>query len=113
MRRTLIVTLFSTLFAIGCGEKDTTDTGTAEEGGGEEVDGAAVFSGNCSACHGADGSSGSAPDLSERVPSLSDSDLMDVLENGTGSMAAPVLTVAEEDALFLHLRERFGGHGGA
>ena len=112
MRTTLLVSLFSMLFTMGCGNKDSeSDTGDAVNSG-EDINGAAVWALNCSACHGSDGRGVSAPDLTVAVPSLSDSDLMDILENGTGSMAAPSLDPAEEDALFLYLRENFGEHGG-
>jgi mono/diheme cytochrome c family protein len=105
--------MLAALIAVGCATKnnDGEDTGTEESG--EEVDGAALFALNCSACHGSDGTGVSGPDLTVSVPSLSDSNLMDVLENGTGSMAAPSLSPAEEDGVFLFLRDRFGNHGGA
>ena len=113
MRPTLLVMFLTALVAVGCSTKDPNADDTGTEEAGEEVDGAAVYALNCSACHGADGASGSAPDLTVAVPSLSDSDLMEVLENGTGGMAAPSLSGAEEDGLFLYLRDRFGNHGGA
>jgi mono/diheme cytochrome c family protein len=114
MRATLILTFLSGLLVSGCATKSTdADFDSGTEDGGEDIDGAAVFSANCSACHGSDGASGSATDLTIAVPSLSDSDLMNVLENGTGDMAAPALSGAEEDGVFLYLRDRFGDHGGA
>ena len=113
MRPTLMVTMLAALIAVGCATKDTDGNDTGTEESGEEVDGPALFALNCSGCHGADGATGSAPDLTVSVPSLSDSELMQILENGTGGMAAPSLNSAEEDGLFLYLRDRFGSHGGA
>ena len=54
--------------------------------------------------------SGSAPDLSTGVPSLSDDALMDILMNGVGSRPQP--DRVEEDALFTYLRDTFGEEGG-
>ncbi len=102
------------LFLVGCAEKSTSDdTGTPPEGPAEEVDAASVYMSYCSGCHASDGTGASGPPLTDSVPLLSDADLMDILQNGIGYMAAPSLTEAEEDALFLYLRDRFGEYGGA
>ena len=110
--------LHSVLFT-GCAEKES-DSDTAwpqgesneEEDEGEEaedVDSAQVYAMNCSGCHGADGGGVSGPDLTVSVPITPDEQLLEILRNGIGSMAAPNLTTAEEDALLLYLREQFGG----
>ena len=111
----LMVPLFlTTLFAVGCGEKsDATDTASGTDEALEDVDAASVYTAYCSGCHASDGTGASGPALTESVPNLSDADLMDILQDGIGSMAAPSLTEPEEDALFLYLRERFGEYGGA
>ena len=102
------------LFLAGCGEKSTSDdTGSIPEEAVEEVDAVTVYMSYCSGCHASDGTGASGPSLTDSVPELSDADLMDILQNGTGSMAAPSLNEAEEDALFLYLRDRFGEYGGA
>ena len=115
MRYSMQICVLASLFLVGCGDKTTEeDTGTAgDDGGTEEADGPAVYALNCSGCHGADGTGVSGPDLTAAVPQLNDSSLMDILQNGTGSMVAPNLSGAEEDALFMYLRDRFGEYGGA
>jgi len=107
--------VLASLFLVGCGDKTTDeDTGFGDDDGGtEDVDGAAVYALNCSGCHGSDGGGVSGPDLTVGVPQLNDAALMDVLQNGVESMVAPNLTGPEEDALFLYLRDRFGEYGGA
>ena len=112
MRITVFASILSMLFATGCGSKDGDGDTGGDESSGEPVDAALLYTNNCSACHAADGSSGTATDLTVAVPNLSDTELMDVLQNGTGSMPAPSLDSNEEDGLFLHLRDRFGEHGG-
>ena len=49
--------------------------------GGAALDGAALYADNCSACHGADGASGFAPD----VTGLSEADMNGGLESGSHS----------------------------
>ena len=102
------------LLMLGCGEKSTAnDTASAPAESTEAVDAATVYMSYCSGCHASDGSGASGPSLTESVPMISDANLMDILQNGIGYMAAPSLTEAEEDALFLFLRDRFGEYGGA
>ena len=112
MQRLTTLFLLSALNSIGCA-KDESSSDSGSGGGGTECseDGAVVYL-SCAGCHGPDGISGSAPDLSTGVPSLSDDALMDILMNGVGSMAAPNLTECEEDALFTYLRDTFGEEGG-
>jgi len=94
-------------------DADADGSGGTDADGGGETDGATLFALNCSACHGADGSGVSGPDLNTAVPALSDADLMNVLQNGSGSMTAPTLTTSEEDVLFPYLRGQFGEFGGS
>ena len=99
---------------LGCGEKSTsTDTAASPEESSEAVDAATVYMSFCSGCHASDGTGASGPSLTDSIPMIADADLMDILQNGVGYMAAPSLTEAEEDALFLYLRDRFGDYGGA
>jgi len=112
MQRLTILFLLSALTSIGCAkDESSSDSGSSGDGTECSEDGAVVYL-SCAGCHGPDGASGSAPDLSTGVPSLSDDALMDILMNGVGSMAAPNLTECEEDALFTYLRDTFGEEGG-
>jgi cytochrome c551 len=88
------------------------DSGGDGDGGGNGTDGAEVFSARCASCHGADGSGNSGPNLGTVVPALSDDDLMDVIENGTGNMPALGLDADDADAVFEYVRTTFGEEGG-
>ena len=113
MRPLKTLFLLSALTTVGCAKEDSSSGTDSGGGSGTECseDGALVFQ-SCAGCHGPDGNSGSAPALVTGVPLLSDQDLMDILMNGVGSMAAPNLTPCEEDALFTYLRDTFGEEGG-
>jgi len=79
------------------------DSGEVEPRSPEQV----IFDAECAGCHGADGDSGSAPNLSQMVPRLSDEHLYRVIDEGSGTM--PGGTVGEDDIpVFIdYLRERF------
>ena len=79
------------------------DSGEVEPRSPEQV----FFDAECAGCHGADGDSGSAPNLSQMVPRLSDENLYRVIDEGSGTM--PGGTVGEEDIpdFIVYLRERF------
>ena len=66
-----------------------------------------IFANSCSGCHGADGDSGSSPQLSLVVPSLSDEELTDVIVNGVGSMPGGLVQEADVPALVSYLRDTF------
>jgi mono/diheme cytochrome c family protein len=102
-----LVTLF-----IGCG-KEADDSGDADEGFEPSVNGAEVYAANCAGCHSADGTGATGPSLVENVPQMSDADLLNVIENGVGSMPDMGLSTPEADAVFLYVRGEFGEFGGA
>lgn len=86
------------------------DTGDSAEDTGDVQDTSAehqLFLSACAGCHGEDGDSGTAPNLSVMVPLMPDDQLTNVIVNGSGPM--PGNTVPEEDvpALIEYLRERF------
>jgi len=107
-------TVFLSLLFIGCASKDD---GSGSDSGDNlncsEENGTLLFQA-CAGCHGNDGDSrpSGSDDLNSAVKTLSDSDLMNILENGTGSMPAPNLTPCEEEAVLLYLRDTFGDFGG-
>ena len=99
MRKMMIM-----LALTGCGDKGS-DSGSAEA---DTAAGAQLFTSNCTAyCHGSDGDSGSAPDLSERVPTLSDDELRSLWESGQGYMPAVPLSDEEASDLIAYLRQTF------
>lgn len=113
MTRSLLLTATLGLALVACGDKDD-DTG----GGGEyaailalegDVDaGQEVFVGTCSGCHGADGSGGTGPDLNDHAPHHTDSDILDIVFNGQGSMPGFTLTDQEAADLLAYFRASFG-----
>jgi cytochrome c551 len=63
---------------------------------GDATSGEALFAGTCSGCHGADGDSGTAPMLSERIPAASDEEIVGVMIEGSGNM--PPVSVEDQEA---------------
>lgn len=99
-----------TLGLLACGDKD--DTGSAYDDilalTGDATTGAEVFTSKCSACHGADGSgTDSGPDLYAQAPGLSDTDLLDIMFNGTGSMPAVSLDDQEAADVLAYVQDTF------
>ena len=77
---------------------------------GDETAGASVFSSTCSACHGADGDSGYAADLTSVVPARSDERIIEAVIYGDGSMPAQsALTDQEVADVLAYCRDTFGG----
>ncbi len=112
---TPVKVVYLCMLVIGCATKDdgTSDTDDTAIGGQDcDEDGASVYATHCAGCHGTDGTQRSDADLTTGVPLLSDSDLAGVIAEGIDSMPEPSLTLCEEDAVFLFLRETFGEHGG-
>lgn len=88
----------------GSGIVDDTDV----EGDTEE-DGESLYADNCASCHGTDGDSGYAADLSVEVPELSDADLEDTITNGVGSsMPGFSFTSEELSALVGYVQDSWG-----
>ena len=73
----------------------------------ETTDGEDIFASSCSGCHGADGDSGSAPQLSVMVPTLDDDELVQIIEDGTGSMPGGLVSSDDLQTLISYLRETF------
>lgn len=76
---------------------------------GDAAAGAGVFADSCgqSFCHGADGSSGSAPDLPDRVPNLAEDEIISIVINGRGSMPAQSLSDQEVADAVTYVIETF------
>lgn len=83
MRTLRSIILFS-FFATACGGKpDRVDDINALEGDAEN--GALVYAANCAACHGADGTGGSGPDITGEDDQ---DEVTEVVLNGEGGMPA-------------------------
>ncbi|MFM2161775.1 MAG: Cytochrome oxidase, cbb3-type, subunit, partial [Pseudomonadota bacterium] len=76
---------------------------------GDAQRGAAVYEMSCGSgyCHGSDGISGPAPDHPETIPGLTDAELADIVQNGTGSMAPVGLSDTDLQDLVAYLRATF------
>lgn len=75
----------------------------AEEGGGAQVeegevstDPEEIYSMNCSACHGADLSGGMGPELSTIGSKYESEEVVEIIQNGVGSMPAQPQVAIEE-----------------
>lgn len=95
---------------VACGDKDG-DTGS-EFGAilaldGDIASGETLFASKCAVCHGADGSGGTGPDLNEHVPAHSDEQLLDIMLNGSGSMAAVNLEDQEAADILAYITDTF------
>lgn len=116
MHRT-IPGLLALSLLVACGDKDDDTTSDGGSAGsridtilaldGDATAGAEVFSANCTGCHGVDGNSGSAPQLSDEVPSLSDSELLTIVLEGKDNMPAINLDDQEAADLLAHLRATY------
>ena len=55
---------------------------------GDATAGADLYASTCASCHAADGTGGAGPSLVSATPGKSDAELTDIIQNGTGDMAA-------------------------
>ncbi|MFD1038871.1 cytochrome c551 [Virgibacillus byunsanensis] len=119
MKKWLLTALIGTALVLGaCGggdddaaeePADNGDNGTEENADGGTVDSAAAeaaFESNCASCHGADLSSGSAPDLTQVGSTYSADEIADIIENGQGSMPGGMATGDDVELLANWLAEK-------
>lgn len=83
-----------------------------------ESPGQRVFNGyeteaNCYSCH--DGTGRGHPDLSKRIPDMTDAEILRAINEGPGHMPSyeKKLSIQEKEQLVTWLRSEFGGEGGA
>lgn len=94
--------------ACAAGTDGATDGATdGTDAGGGSTDGAALFTSGCSGCHGADGDSGYAPNLSDEVPGKSLADIKEVIMFGGGMMPAVYPDDAQATAVAQYVLETF------
>ncbi|MFD1038504.1 cytochrome c550 [Virgibacillus byunsanensis] len=107
------ILLVIVLSSIGINQRETIQQD--EEGGKEQQEEAqdgetsddpeAIFESNCASCHGADLSSGSAPDLTQVGNDYSKEDIQDIIINGKGSMPPGMATDDQAEVLAEWLSE--------
>ncbi|MFT5683541.1 MAG: cytochrome c551 [Myxococcota bacterium] len=86
-------------------DDDGGDGGNSGGDGGGSSSGGDLYVQSCVNCHGQDGEgTDSGPVLSGEVSTLTDSELTDILLNGTGDMPDPGLSESEVDTLVDWLR---------
>ena len=86
--------------------------GAADGGadGGGSTDGASLYSNGCAGCHGADGDSGYAPNLTEEVPGKDLEDIVEVVMFGEPpGMPAVYADEAQANAVAQYVLDTFGG----
>ncbi|MGG1674527.1 cytochrome c551 [Neobacillus sp. NRS-1170] len=90
-------------------DKDKTTTEKTEEKAPatNTANADATFQQTCSACHGADLKSGSAPDLDKIGSKYSKAEILDIIQNGKeGGMPAGLLKGDDADAVATWLSEK-------
>jgi mono/diheme cytochrome c family protein len=77
--------------------------------GGVNTDGASLYSSGCAGCHGADGDSGYAPNLTEEVPGEDLEDIVEVVMFGKDTMPAVYPDEVQAAAVAQYVLDTFGG----
>lgn len=93
----------------GVDETTETETETEDAGDGGSYDVALaeeVFQQSCASCHGDDLSGGVGPDLNTVGSSLSADEIVDIINNGLGSMPSVSLDEEEADAVAQWLADK-------
>lgn len=100
MKKWLMAVLFGTVLVLGAcgGGDDASDDTGGDDAGGETASAAdEIYENNCAACHGADLSGNSGPDLTEVGSNHSSEDIQKIIHEGKGGMPAQS-QVSDEDA---------------
>lgn len=124
MKKWLMAVLLGTVLVLGaCGGSDdaTEDTGVdetteteTEEAGDDAGEGGTydvalaeeVYQQSCASCHGEDLSGGVGPDLNAVGSSYSAEEIVDIINNGLGSMPSVSLDEDEADAVAQWLADK-------
>ncbi|MBR7552698.1 cytochrome c551 [Allobacillus sp. GCM10007491] len=100
MKKKLLTAIFGGMLVLAaCGGGDDGGNGGGEEsasGGGDTGQGEELYQQNCASCHGGDLSGGAGPALEGVGDSYDASEIVDIIQNGKGSM--PAQNVEEGDA---------------
>lgn len=95
MKKWLGAVLLGTLLVLGAcgGDSGGSSDSSSENGGTSETEAAeALFAKSCAGCHGKDLSGTSGPDLRKVGSTYSADEILDIIENGKGSMQGGYLT---------------------
>ncbi|WP_217588540.1 cytochrome c551 [Lentibacillus saliphilus] len=92
MKKWLIALLLGIVLTLGaCGG------GNDNSSGGEVSEADSIYKSNCASCHGGDLGGGMGPDLTSIGSKYSKDDIIDIIQNGKGSMQ-PIKGVTDEEA---------------
>lgn len=105
MKKWLMAVVFGSALVLGAcggGGDDASDDGAATDDAGETTEetasaGEDIYKSNCAACHGQDLSGASGPALDKAGATYGADEIVDIIQEGTGSMPAQK-QVSEEDA---------------
>lgn len=108
--KTCLTLLWAVAFVAGCAHDPEGDVSSILLLDGDAQNGATFYASTCSqsSCHGADGTSGSAPSLADHVPGYSDEELAQIVRYGLGSM--PASTALDDQAVadvVAYLRQQY------
>ena len=109
LRAGLLLGLLSS-FAVGCHTGSALPPQSLDSPGGKLFNGYAKEDVKCYSCHNGDGRGANGPNLGERVPKLSDSEILSAINEGPSYMPSynEDLSEAEKRDLIAWLRQRFG-----
>ena len=99
MKKWLMAVVFGSILVLGaCGGGGASDNGNdTGDGATEDVAAAeAIYKDSCASCHGGDLSGGAGPSLETVGADMSADEILDVIENGKGSM--PPGLISGDDA---------------
>lgn len=105
--------LVMAMLLVGCGSDD--DGGDTDVATGDPVAGETIYVDTCAGCHGEDGQAGTdidgtpAADHTVVVPAMTDAEITDVVNNGSGAMPAQDVAAEDMDDLLAYLRQQYGG----
>ncbi|MFD1206723.1 MULTISPECIES: cytochrome c551 [Sporosarcina] len=109
MKNKLVAVMFGAVLVLGaCGGGNKTDNNNAGGDTASGVDADKVFQANCATCHGGNlEGRGSAPALANVGSELSESEIHDIIENGTpNGMPGGLISGDELDAVAKWLAEK-------
>src|SRR5690625_3321859 len=97
MKKWLMAVLFGTILVLGaCGGGGASDNNDAGDDTTDVADAEAIYKQSCASCHGDDLSGGAGPSLETVGADMSADEILDVIENGKGSM--PPGLISGDDA---------------
>ncbi len=100
MKKWLLTIVFGSALVLGaCGGSDDGDSGSKDNGNSDDEVASAgeeAYQNNCSSCHGGNLEGVAGPSLETVGDKYSAAEIEDIIENGTGRMAA-MPSVSDED----------------